>query len=459
MQLSEKILIWKTNDLNINIASVRYRCLFPLHYLELLGIKSCIYSKNDQIQFNGQTDIIIFVKSFTSHDLYLAEQAKKAGVSIILDICDNIFLQDYLGENTQNVAPSQIFKQMAQIASVIVTTGVTLKSVIETELGIDIPIFVIADGNETLEDVKNALFYIKWKRWAKLAIYRPISLLLIFQNVLRIAYSSIILIKKKTHLIKKKIYRFGWQIRHTVKCFIGIKPSIESGTNQCPEDLNKKEINTPILQKIDISISTIKQENREKTDQLFTNLPLLTSKMTMTGNAKKIIWFGNHGANYGNFGMLNILDISDHLIKLSREINFTLIVVSNNYEKYCSHILPLPFNTEYISWDPFNIYQYISQSDVSIVPNSKSFFSACKSANRAVLSLYLGVPVVATKTPALELFNDCIISDQWDVGLKAYLENSQLVNEHIKSARTIIQNNYSGKVIAAQWTDLLSQIN
>ena len=56
-------------------------------------------------------------------------------------------------------------------------------------------------------------------------------------------------------------------------------------------------------------------------------------------NCKTIIWFGNHGAAYGNFGMLNLLDIVEPLIKVSKEINFRLLVVSNNYKKYCKYII------------------------------------------------------------------------------------------------------------------------
>ena len=103
----------------------------------------------------------------------------------------------------------------------------------------------------------------------------------------------------------------------------------------------------------------------------------------------------------------------------------------------------------------FSIYKNISESDVTIIPNSKCDFSICKSANRAILSLSLGVPVVATKTPALDDFNDCIILDDWERGLKAYFSNEQLVNSHLKKAQSMISSNYSGEAIGNNWSNLI----
>ncbi|MBW4644620.1 MAG: glycosyltransferase [Goleter apudmare HA4340-LM2] len=465
------MLIWKTNDLNINIASVRYRCLLPLQYLELIGYNSCVYAKNEQIKFHNKSDIIIFVKSFSAHDLDLAQKANKAGMPIILDICDNIFLEEYASPNTQHLPVSQIFQQMSQMASAVVTTGVTLKSFIQTEIGASIPIFVIPDGNETLADVKQAFFFVKWQRWIKLAIYRPISLLTIIKATFK---SKLFVYKKKSYawlhkkllikyfnisLLKKKIPKLRGRIGRIVKYLLRIEPPVKVLSNQNVNYLeNNQGSNPPFPLTVAVCTPEQKQELNKNTDQLV-QLPILNlNAASIGGETKRIIWFGNHGASYGNFGMLNILDIAEHLIKLSHEINFTLLVVSNNYEKYCQHIFPLPFKTDYISWNPFNIYEYISQSNVTIVPNSKSPFSICKSANRAVLSLSLGVPVVATKTPALEIFNDCIIYDEWASGLRAYLSDRQLVQTHVETAKSIIESNYSGEAIANQWANVINQV-
>jgi glycosyltransferase involved in cell wall biosynthesis len=172
---------------------------------------------------------------------------------------------------------------------------------------------------------------------------------------------------------------------------------------------------------------------------------------------KQIIWFGNHG-NQPNLGMMGIVEISECLTELAKEIDFQLLVVSNNYEKYCQYILPLSLKTTYVQWTPTNIYDLIAESDVTIVPISTDAFNICKSANRSILSLSLGIPVVATKTPALEPFKDCVLFEEWTQNLKTYLTNSELVQSHIKKAKQIIERDYSGEAIASSWSKIIDRV-
>ena len=168
------MLIWKTNSLDVNIASVRYRCLLPLRYLKLQGYKSLILYGSQKIPFNlsQKYDAIIFVKSFTSYDLSLARQANQARIPIILDICDNLFIDEYAPKADNK--PSDFFKQMSVYASAIITTGEALKNVIDREKLQPIPVFMIPDGNETLADVEGAILLIRrWKKWIKIANFEP----------------------------------------------------------------------------------------------------------------------------------------------------------------------------------------------------------------------------------------------------------------------------------------------
>jgi hypothetical protein len=457
------MLIWKASSLNINLASLRYRCLIPLHYLELYGYQSCIYSDCKQIKLkDNKSDILIFVKSFKCEDLELAKKAHELGLPVILDICDNIFIEKYT-TRMDNI-PSENFKEMSKVASAIVTTGIVLENVIRAEIGESIPIFIIPDGNETLEDVKQAMNFIRWGRWVKIAIYRPISFLLAIKIVFPAKFISLCkqLYPSIIHFHKKNISEIKVRLHRLFKSLL----RIEGGERA----LTEKEFNISEKQRTLNAISTvtfyperkdIKQQWTDKSNQLsrHSTKSSINTKVSVKQDVKRIIWFGHHGANYGNFGMLNILDIAEHLIKINKEIKFTLLVVSNNYEKYSKYILPLPFSTEYIDWDPINIYKHISESDVTIVPNSKTPFSIGKSANRTVLSLSLGIPVVATETPALKSFQNCIMCDEWERGLRLYLTDSHLVNKHIELAQSIIKQNYSGDAIATQWKNVINQFN
>ena len=144
------MLFWKVKSENLTVASLRYRCLLPVKYLASLGYQSIIYSNKDDIKFHLTPEAIIFVKSFSNHDFKLAQKANDKNIPIILDICDNIFADGYA--ETSKTKPAANFKRMVQIASGIITTGVSLKAIIEDQLTPSIPIHIIPDANETLTD-------------------------------------------------------------------------------------------------------------------------------------------------------------------------------------------------------------------------------------------------------------------------------------------------------------------
>jgi glycosyltransferase involved in cell wall biosynthesis len=400
------MLIWKTNSFDVNIASVRYRCLLPSRYLEARGYQSCFYHGNSEIDLHewSNKDVLIFVKSFTPHDLCLSEKAQSLGIPVILDICDNIFIGEYASH--AEFKHSEIFAQMSQFASAIVTTGHTLKHVIQANVKPSAPIFIIPDANETIDDVNHALFVCSRKGWMKFLLYKIASILSLENHV--------------TELLYVNVYRF---IQKSLR---------KKGAGS--RDHNKSS-----------------SSGKTKISMEFSSLPV-------SDEYKTVVWFGNHGANYGNFGMLNLLDIVEPLKRIYGDIDFRLLVVSNSYTKYRDHIQSLPFPTSYVEWDLLTIHNWISESDVAIIPNSKSDFSICKSANRALLSLALGVPVVATRTPALEEFSNCIMFDDWEMGLRAYLNDSQLVSKHLEEAQSIIRAVYSGEMIAKQWSNLIEQV-
>ncbi len=472
------MLIWKTNSFDVKIASVRYRCLLPSRYLESRGYKSCFHSGNNPIDFSrkSDSDVLIFVKSFTPYDLYLSKKAKEAGIPIILDICDNIFIDEYTSK--YKFKPSQIFKEMSEVASAIVTTGVALKDKIQTEVNSSIPIFIVPDANETVEDINYAIFIYKWGRWLKLFLYRPISSIIIIYHslyskfkTLQVYYKSYLkqiinsrnknyrktqnalnVYQKNLNIISKKVIKLVYF--HKYLHYIKKTKSILMNY------VGKKYFANELATNTNFSLPQSIVSNQDKSisnKNNFVNNPL-TSNHKLENDCKTILWFGNHGARYGNFGMLNLLDIAEPLIELSKEVKFRLLVVSNNYDKYLEHIKPLPFHTDYIEWDLFTIYQNISESNVVIIPNSQCAFSICKSANRAILSLSLGVPVVATKTPALDDLHECTILDDWKRGLKAYLSDEKLVNSHLEKAQSIISSNYSGEAVANRWSILIDQI-
>ena len=174
---------------------------------------------------------------------------------------------------------------------------------------------------------------------------------------------------------------------------------------------------------------------------------------------KQIIWFGTHGVQYGQ-KLFKLLELIPSLIQVhkSNPICLHIVCEASAYPIYQQHFEPLPIPTKYTPWTQYNSYDAIHQSHVTLIPNSLDPFDICKSPNRAILSLSLGVPVVATKTPALSNFEDCLFFEDWANNINAYLNNSDLVYEHISQAQSIIQHFHSKEAIADSWRKIINQI-
>lgn len=427
------MLIWKVQSENLNIASLRYRCLIPVKYLKDKKYKSLIVSNEDKIDFYLKIEAIIFIKSFTKQDLKLAQIARQKNIPIILDICDNIFAEGYAAHSKSN--PANFFKEMAKIADAIVTTGTALKSCIKSCIDSSIPIFIVPDASETIVEfqsydnllVENQKFKNRVLQQAKIII------------LLRKPKAAISYLKS---YVKRKLIENKSE-KHTVKRGKAINIS-KNLTDKC----------TQKPQLIQVSSS-----NNQNLFSSFSRQTIIDKYRSQSNELKQVIWFGLHGIKFGQ-KLFKLLDISAELIKAYQQINFCLHIVSEAeaYAVYQQYIQSLPLPTKFTIWNQHVNYQSISQSHVTIIPNSLDAFEICKSPNRAILSLALGVPVIATKTPALLPFENCLIFDDWQSGIISYLKDPDLVFNHITKAQSIIKRDYSGEVIADQWAQIIDII-
>jgi len=428
------MLVWKTQTLDINVASLRYRALLPLRYLKALGVSSEVYGGKDPVKFTPQTQALIFVKSFHHRDVATCKRAYAQGVPIILDLCDNIFIEGY-GTGSDH-SPAENFLKMAEMAIAIVATGTEMKAEIEAAIssssGAHSPLIVaIPDGSESLDDIRLAARAFsrerplnhRLKSFLKGPLKGPIKYFRAKQLVTFIQEPKPLKQAIK-NLVKRKVLGKSQEPAKS-------KTSPPQAAKKSPQKASKKGTQPT---------------------------PLQPEPWPPAPGVKTVLWFGNHGAKYGNFGMLNVLDVAPALEALSQECALRLLVVSNHRKKYETHVAPLPFQTNYLPWHPREIYSYIRKSDVVVVPNSQSRYSICKSANRTVLALSQETPVVASETPALEMLSGCVWLDDWESGLREYLLHPQTAQAHVKQAQQIIEQNLSGKVIAQEWMALLNQI-
>lgn len=396
------MLLWKLHSLDYRIASVRYRALLPIQALASRGYRSHVCQSLGIDQCHG-ADAVIFIKAFALKDLLFAQRASDKGIPIVLDLCDNIFVPNYTMKYPMH--PAEVIQVMARYATVITTTGPALMQVLKKTLEVPVPIMIVSDGIE--------------ERTVERAGRR---------------------ILRRARILEL------WRMLTSVSFWIRVTPKI-------PARVASQW--SLFREQLAIHASAVSCE-RQKVGRV-SGGPVGTRGVSGLG-VKRLIWFGHAGGDYGQFGLSDIIDVAPFLEQLARRISFELLVVSNSREAYERLVKPLPINTRYVEWDRASIRKFIRTSDVTIIPNSRDPFAICKSANRAVLSLSLGVPVVATRTPAMEVLKDCLILDDWMEGLYRYLTDPQLAQDHLAKAREILSKEFGSVRIADQWQDVLDRV-
>lgn len=416
------IIGWKLASLNINVASVRYRCMLPVLALRKSGIVARVFSKALTDQLDGLA-CVVFVKSFKPEDYVLALEASRRGIPIVLDLCDNIFIERYFSKHpgAQMTRVSDTFKEMADLASMVVVTTAPLAKVVRQEIASPCPIVIISDGIETESDLllmaeildssrrKERLISPKFGRDY---VYKIRDHILVLKNaelrwdIISLAYQFA---QKKYKNFLNKIYR---QIKTVIRSF-DVPPRFASQAHARP-----------------VSVA---------------GLPT-------------VVWFGHHGATYARFGMLDLQDIRADLEAASREHPFELVVVSNSREKFDKNIGLFGLPTRYVEWSSEALAKELSHATVAIMPNARDDFSICKSSNRIVLALLSGVSVVATSTPASRELESCIVLDDFVGGLCLYLGDPERREADIKSGQALIQVLYGNDVIRDNWVRVIENV-
>jgi len=424
---------WKVSKLSLNVASVRYRALLPVIALRDAGEKCHVFADYDQRNLQD-VSVLVIVKGLVPEDLELASEAWSRGIAIVLDLCDCIFVKDY-GGNNYRVPPSQTFLAMAQLASAIVVPTESLAEVLRGRVGPHTPVFVIPDGVDSSELQNRALRVLEHSIAA--ANNFEIANVQARKTQSRVTepqYSGWLKIRKKASRKYKKLLTAvrsdGWSSLAT-------------------KHLKKSKKIFGKFFKQRFAPTSIKSQ------PICEALPLV---VVTTCTAKRIMWFGNHGAPYARFGMLDLLDIKDSLELMAEELDVKLIVISDNLDKYNQYIKPLEIPSEYIAWNPTVVEREFARASVVVIPNPLETFSICKSANRAVLALKHGVPVVATETPALRVLAECIVLNDFENGLRTYLTDESRAKRDTERGQQLIHELFGQAPTLVEWMRVIQHV-
>lgn len=416
---------WKVQKLTAGIASVRYRALLPMLALESVDVQNRIFSSSLELNLDG-LDALVIVKSFTPDDLFLAQHAASRGIRVLIDLCDNIFLGNY-GKSAGKTSPAQIFDAIATQADAIVVTTEPLAAIVRQRIS-HVQVSVIPDGIETPTMYKSMRKQLRdAELFAKTHVVRV---------VMRKIRNLMVRLREEGLDLALRLF---WRLMNRGQKTLRGRLQRWKGRRV---DRPKKHA-TPALK-----ATLVKRAAQE-----------LVLVSTDTSHAKTILWFGNHGAPHASFGMLDLIQIRDALESVANTFDVELVVISNNRLKYEEQIRPLRIPSRYVEWSSQLVDQWLDEADVVVIPNSLDPFSICKSANRSVMAVSRGVPVVATPTPALNPMAPYIHTGDTDEGLRRYLDDRDAGRRDANAAYELAKDAFGQKTIARAWLAVLGQSN
>jgi glycosyltransferase involved in cell wall biosynthesis len=173
---------------------------------------------------------------------------------------------------------------------------------------------------------------------------------------------------------------------------------------------------------------------------------------------RRLLWFGNHGANYASFGIRDLLQFADGLRRVARIAPLEVTVVSNNEERYREVAAQLGVPSRYREWSETAVDDELAHADLCLVPNSGDEFSRTKSPNRALKALAAGVPVVATATPSYGPLLDCTWTGDPGEGIERLLLDGAVRRAQLYRARSVIARHYSLPVLRDAMLEVLAAI-
>jgi len=168
----------------------------------------------------------------------------------------------------------------------------------------------------------------------------------------------------------------------------------------------------------------------------------------------RLVWFGNAGTLDPPSGLADLGALIPELNRLNRSVRISLGVISNSRSLFDQRVCGAEFPVRYFEWDRRTFRSLFRRHDVCLLPVSQNPFTICKTNNRLLLSLLLGLPAVADPIPSYGEFSRFALFGDWSSHLRTYLENRKLAREHVATAREYIRREYTPLRVVRQWSEL-----
>lgn len=400
-RMSEKRTIaWLVADLNFEVASTRYRAVYPAAGLNKNGWTCRLFDRPESIRTElDQLAAIVIVKRLDPRIIQVVSYANDAGVPVILDLCDDVLSIDY--RNDAHEMFRMVFSAIVDRLSLIVVTGGVLQRRLE-DYGVDpSKLRIVPDCVESAAVVKLGRSFFD-------VTPRTPSPEAIKSRLLGIAF------------------RAAKAVRHPRRSLLdwrGTLRTIRHGEAPAPK---------PIAPDADLRKALGLRE------------PI-------------VVWFGNHGGPHSDFGMLTLLRVASELREVHARSPFTLVVVSDHRLKWKLFIEPIGVPTRFVLWSQEAARRLLERAAAFIMPVGEDEFSLAKSANRAVLALDAGAPVVASPLESLLPLGPSVAPADFADALERCLTHRTEARAEAARLRNEAEKNFGLRKIVETWDAILRE--
>jgi hypothetical protein len=166
-------------------------------------------------------------------------------------------------------------------------------------------------------------------------------------------------------------------------------------------------------------------------------------------NGLRLLWFGNAGSTSPRFGIVDLAEILPDLERLHRRLPLSLTVVTNSKEAYQRLVAHRGVPTRYVRWRYSTFPTVLRQADICLLPVTINPFTVCKTSNRAVTSLLLGTPIIASGLPSYEELAPYVLFG--DTNIERYGKDCDLRAGHVQAGQNYIRTRFAPEVIVQQW--------
>ncbi|MDX2235642.1 MAG: glycosyltransferase [Hyphomonadaceae bacterium] len=469
---------WLLQSGGYNLASNRYRCFHIAYGLGARGHENRFFEAPTDAELSD-LDVLIIIKRLDSAALAAAAAARKFGVPVVYDLCDDVTSRGYRADGLELGRIS--LAGLGAVVDTVTTTGPELAARLRPLLPAHLPIVLIPDVSETpdllaasrplwKEPVRTDSREPRRSFGARLlwAVRHPRRTMRVVSNRLEMIFSRAVYV----------ITHPEWAWRRTAKAMHGLSTGVVGRTagrlayiSRHPDWLlrriHHRVMSVPLLAKVwfvlrhpRASLRSIRRKlAREPLPAEIGKQAVGQTSMTAPGpppekSPRRVLWFGNAGAPNSNSGMLSLLPAIAALRAVHAEAPIELVIVSNDRERYEALRGVLGVPSRFCVWSNTAVHEELTQSDVALLTTGDDDFSLVKSANRAVLALSAGVPVVASPSPALDALKHCVATD-YKAGLRRYLTDAAAAAADVAAAQAVIATTYALDPVVNLWEGAL----